>query len=192
MGLLNASYGPAPTPGRFVNGILFNVAWLAIVLSHSSLLAVAITAAYLSTHFLFIGKGRAELQLIVVVTLCGAFVDQLLFRTGVFNLAGQPALAPLWLTCLWPVFASTLMHSFAALQNRLVLAAVVGALGGTLSYTAGVRLTPVDFGSPLWSPIILGALWAAVFPAVLRFAARLSDPDDALQSWVPEARRALD
>ncbi len=93
-----------------------------------------------------------------------------------FNLAGQPALAPLWLACLWPVFATTLMHSFAVLQNRLLLAAVCGALGGALSYIAGVRLSAMEFASPLWGPVLLGALWAAVFPLLLQVAARLRSP----------------
>jgi hypothetical protein len=98
----------------------------------------------------------------------------------------------LWLACLWPVFATTLMHTFAGLQNRVFLAVVFGALGGALSYTAGVRLTTIEFGSPLWGPFILGALWAVVFPLLLVFAARLSKPGDPLQRWMPAERRALD
>ncbi len=192
MTLLRARYWPAPAPARFVNGILFNLSWFAIVLTHSSLIAVAIVVVHLLVHFRCMGKGTAELRLIAAVTLCGAVVDQLLFRIGVFNLAGQSALAPLWLACLWPVFATTLMHTFAGLQNRVVLAVVLGALGGALSYTAGVRLTDIEFGSPLWGPFILGALWAVVFPLLLIVAARLSSPGDPLQAWMPAQRRALD
>lgn len=192
MTLLRARYWPAPAPARFINGILFNLSWFAIVLTHSSVIAVAIVVVHLMAHFRFIGKGTAELRLIAAVTLCGAVVDQSLFRIGVFNLAGQPALAPLWLACLWPVFATTLMHTFAGLQNRVFLAVVFGALGGALSYTAGVRLTTIEFGSALWGPFILGALWAVFFPLLLVFAARLSKPGDPLQRWMPAERRALD
>jgi Protein of unknown function (DUF2878) len=187
MALLHARYWPAPAPAKFVNGVLFNLSWFAIVLTHSSLIAVAIAVAHLVAHFRFMGKGRAELRLIAVVTLGGAVVDQLLFRIGVFNLAGQPALAP-----LWPVFATTLMHAFAVFQNRVSLAVVFGALGGALSYTAGVRLTDIDFGSPLWGPVILGMLWAIIFPLLLTIAARLIGQVDPLQTWTPVERRALD
>lgn len=192
MTLLRARYWPAPAPARFINGILFNLSWFAIVLTHSSLIAVAIVLVHLLAHFRLMGKGTAELRLIAAVTLGGAVLDQLLFRIGVFNLAGLPALAPLWLACLWPVFATTLMHTFAGLQHRVSLAVVLGALGGALSYTAGVRLTAIEFGSPLWGPVVLGALWAVGFPLLLALSARLSTSGDPLQAWVPAERRALD
>jgi hypothetical protein len=183
---------PAPVPAKFVNAVLFNLSWFAIVLTQSSLVAVAIVVVHLLVHFRLMGKGRAELALIAAVTLCGIALDQLLFRSGVFNLAGQPAPAPLWLACLWPVFATTLMHAFAGFQQRIFLAVMLGAVGGALSYTAGVRLTSIDFGSPLWGPVILAALWAVVFPLLLMLSARCSGPGDPLQAWTPAERRAID
>lgn len=182
----------APVPAKFVNAVLFNLSWVAIVLTQSSLIAAAIVVVHLLAHFRLMGKGRAELRLIVAVTLCGIAVDQMLFASGVFNLAGQVALAPLWLACLWPVFATTLMHAFAGFQHRFLLATIFGAAGGGLSYIAGVRLTAIDFGSPLWGPIILAAMWAVVFPMLLMLAGRLSRPDDTLQAWTPAERRAVD
>ncbi len=179
-------------PVNIVNIVLFNISWFAIVLSQSSLVAPLIVGIHLLLHWRVMGKGKDELRLIGGVTLCGVVVDQLLFKTGVFNLAGQPALAPLWLSCLWPVFASTLMHSLVVFQNRIALAAVCGALGGALSYIAGVRMSAVDFASPLWGPVLLGTLWAVIFPLLMQIAARLQSQRDALQSWSPQARRAFD
>ena len=183
---------PAPVPAKFVNAVLFNLSWFAIVLTQSSLLALAILVVHLVAHFRFIGRGGGEVYLIAAVTVFGACVDQVLFRTGVFNLLGQPALAPVWLTCLWPVFATTLMHAFAGFQHRIFLAIIFGAVGGSLSYTAGVRLTTVDFGAPLWGPVVLGVLWAVVFPLLLMLSARLSSPGDPRQAWTPAERRAFD
>ena len=179
-------------PVNIINIVLFNISWFAIVLSQSTLVAPIIVGIHLLLHWLVMGKGKDELRLIGGVTLCGVVVDQLLFKTGVFNLAGQPALAPLWLSCLWPVFASTLMHSLVGFQNRIALAVVCGALGGALSYIAGVRMSAVDFASPLWGPVLLGALWAVIFPLSVQVAARLQSQRDALQSWSPQARRAFD
>jgi Protein of unknown function (DUF2878) len=179
-------------PVNIVNIVLFNISWLAIVLSQSSLVAPMIVGIHLLLHWLVMGKGKDELRLIGGVTLCGVIVDQLLFQAGVFNLAGQPALAPLWLSCLWPVFASTLMHSLVVFQNRIAFAAMCGALGGALSYIAGVRMSAVDFASPLWGPVLLGTLWAVIFPLLMQIAARLQSQRDALQSWSPHGRRAFD
>ncbi len=179
-------------PTNIANAILFNLSWIGIVLTQSALIAPVIVVVHLLLHFRIMGKGKGELRLIVGATLCGAVIDQLLFKFGVFNIAGQPALAPLWLTCLWPLFATTLMHSFAAFQNRVLLATVFGAVGGVLSYSAGVRLSAVEFGSQLWGPIIVGVLWAVVFPLMLKWSASLSRQPDALQSWSPQVRRAFD
>ena len=179
-------------PVNIVNIVLFNISWFAIVLSQSPLVAPIIVGIHLLLHWLVMGKGKDELRLIGGVTLCGVVIDQLLFKTGVFNLGGQPAMAPLWLSCLWPIFASTLMHSLVGFQNKVALAVVSGALGGALSYIAGVRMSAVDFASPFWGPVLLGTLWAFMFPFLMQVAARLQIQRDALQSWSPPARRAFD
>jgi hypothetical protein len=177
---------------NLANALLFNLSWLAIVLTQSPVIAPLVVAMHLLLHGVVIGAGHGELRLIAGVTLGGAILDQALFRAGVFNLAGQPALAPLWLACLWPVFATTLMHSFAVLQNRIVLAAACGAVGGALSYIAGVRLSAIEFASTLWGPVLLALLWAAIFPLLLQVAARLQGRPDALQAWHPRVPRAFD
>ena len=185
-------YAPAHLPAKLGNAVLFNLSWFAILVTHSSVIALAILVLHLALPFALLGKGRSEAVLIAGVTLVGAALDQLLFLTGVFTLAGQSALAPFWLACLWPVFATTLMHAFDGLQRRPVLAAAAGALGGALSYIAGARLTAVEFSSPLWGPLVIALLWAVLFPLLLKCAARLSGPGDPLQAWEPAVRRAFD
>jgi Protein of unknown function (DUF2878) len=180
------------TGGKLVNGVLFNVSWFAILVTQSSSVALAIMVLHLVVHFLVLAKGRAELQLIAIVALVGLTLDQLLFLLGVFNLSGTSALAPLWLSCLWPVFATTLMHAFSSLQGRPFLASVIGAVGGALSYVAGTRLTVVEFDSPFLGPLVIGALWAVLFPLFLRLAAHLGTSSDPLQSWEPSAQKAFD
>ena len=179
-------------PASLLNAMMFNLSWFAIILTQSALLAPVIALVHLLLHFRLLGAGKNELALVVWVTLVGMVLDQLLFLLGVFNLSGQPALAPLWLACLWPVFATTLMHAFAMLRGRVVLAIAVGALGGAFSYMAGVRLSAVEFGAPVWGPFIVGATWAILFPTLLLLATKFTVADDALQAWDPGAERALD
>lgn len=192
MSSLKLRNAPARFPAKLGNAVLFNLSWIAIVMTHSSVIALAIVVLHLAVHFVLLGKGRSEAVLVAGVTLLGAVLDQLLFLTGVFTLAGQPALAPFWLACLWPVFATSLMHAFEGLQHRPSLAAVVGAVGGALSYFAGARLTAVEFSSPLWGPTVIALLWAVLFPLLLKCATRLSRHSDPLQSWEPAVRRAFD
>lgn len=177
---------------RLANALLFNLSWFAIVVTQDTAVALAIVVLHLTAHVLLVGRDRRELLLIALVSLAGLAVDQGLFLSGVFTLNGQAALAPLWLSCLWPVFATTLLHAFASLHERPWLAALVGGVGGALSYIAGVHLSDVDFASPLWGPVIVGALWALLFPLLLAWAARLHRGADPLQAWEPTAQRAFD
>lgn len=149
------------------NGTLFNLSWLAIVLTHSALLGPVIVLLHLAVHFRFFAYGMVEAKYILIVAVAGLLLDQLLFLSGVLASAGGALLAPLWLSCLWPVLATTMMHAFSGLQTRRSLAALVGAIGGALSYMAGTRLSDVAFGSEFWGPIALGIAWAVLFPALL-------------------------
>jgi hypothetical protein len=152
------------------NGLIFNISWFAIVYTHSPYWAPAIVVMHLLLHFSTMGRGVAELRFVMGVSLLGFTLDQILFAAGVFQSPHSVAFAPLWISCLWPVLATTFMHAFSTLQHRLTLASIAGAIGGGLSYVAGTRMSDVDFVSPLWGPIFMASLWAVLFPLLLVLA----------------------
>jgi hypothetical protein len=152
------------------NGLMFNVSWLAIVASESLLIAPLVVLVHVTIHQLWIGRGRRELWFIAGCALFGLLLDQLLFAVGLFTLNGQAALAPLWLTCLWPVMATTFDHAFVTLQKQLTLAGILGGIGGLSSYYAGTSMSSVDFADPVYGPVIIGGLWALLFPAMAAVA----------------------
>ncbi len=157
-------------PYRLLNGVMFNVAWLGIVMSQSALIAPAVATLLLISHFALMGEGYRELRFIAGFTLVGICIDQLLFRVGVFTIAGSIAGPPLWITCLWPALGTTFMHAFAGLNGKPLLAAAVGGVGGAASYIAGTRLTQVSFAADISGPMILALLWAVIFPIALAIA----------------------
>ncbi|MDJ0879594.1 MAG: DUF2878 family protein [Halieaceae bacterium] len=152
------------------NGLLFNLSWLAIVTSQSLLIAPLVVVVHLTIHQLWIGRGLRELQFIAGCSLFGLLLDNLLFAVGVFTLDGRAALAPLWLTCLWPVLATTFDHAFASLQRQLTLAGILGGIGGIMSYYAGTSMSAIGFADPAYGLAIIGALWAGLFPAMAAMA----------------------
>jgi len=158
-----------------LNGLLFNASWLAIVYFHSNPVALGVTAAHLAIHLRTIGYGGREAAFIGAVTLLGCVVDTLLFASGVLLVDGQPAMAPLWLGCLWPVLATTMGHAFASLRSHLWAAVLLGAAGGWGSYSLGIALTPVDFAAEPAGPLVLAGLWAILFPLLVHFASRLEE-----------------
>lgn len=151
-----------------INGLMFNITWLIIVTSESAVIAPSAALLHLLIHFVVMGKGYIELKVIFQVALLGVVVDQLLFYFQVFTVDGQAALPPLWMFCLWPVLATTIMHAFSSLQNRYLLAAVLGGVGGVASFVAGTRLTGVEFASALFGPVIIAVVWAALLPLLLQ------------------------
>ncbi|MEH6592582.1 MAG: DUF2878 domain-containing protein [Halioglobus sp.] len=153
-----------------MNGLLFNVSWFAIIYTQSTILAPLLASLHLIVHFSLMGRGLPEAAFILGVTVLGILVDQTLFYLGVFTVNGQAALAPLWITCIWPVLATTCMHAFRGLSHHSWLAALFGAIGGAGSYIAGTSLTDVQFGSAVWGPWIMAALWMILFPVLLSLA----------------------
>jgi len=159
------------TRRKLANGLLFNLSWLAIVGTESSLPAPPVVAVHLLVHYIWFSRPLAEWLLIAGVALFGALLDQALFALDLFRLEGRPAPAPLWLSCLWPVLATTLIHAFGFLQRHLLLAAALGALGGAGSYYTGTAMSSVDFRDPLAGTLLIGVLWTALLP-LLALAAR--------------------
>lgn len=151
-----------------INGLMFNISWLLIVGFETALVAVSVALLHLLIHFAVMGKGYIELKVVIQVVLIGVVVDQLLFYFEVFTVAGQAALPPLWMACLWPVLATTLMHAFSSLQSRYLLAVVVGGIGGVAAFVAGTRLTDVAFASAFFGPVIIAIVWALLFPLLLQ------------------------
>ncbi len=151
-----------------LNGLMFNITWLIIVTSESAVIAPCAALLHLLIHFAVMGKGAIELKVIFQVALIGVVVDQLMFYLQVFTVAGSAALPPVWMFCLWPVLATTVMHAFSSLQSRYFLAAVLGGVGGVASFIAGTRLTSVEFASAVFGPAIIAVVWAALFPLLLQ------------------------
>jgi len=157
---------------KLVNGLLFNASWLLIVLGQSAWLAWLVAAAHVSLHLWIMGRGRSEFQFIVACTAFGLVLDQLLFASGLLlQPGGGPA--PLWLSALWPVLATTSLHAFSSLARFWWLAALLGAVGGYGSYRLGASLTEVSFGLSPLTDSVLAALWAGLFPAMLWTARRM-------------------
>lgn len=151
-----------------INIIAFQIAWATAVLL-GDIYALAVTCIYLIIHQVFLLKGSREWILIVVIVLLGTLVDTLFTAMGILDFGKTLIVIPLWLICLWVMFATTLCHSLRWFKNNLLLAAGFAAVAGPFSYFAGARLNDVELGQPLWcSLLILSLWWACVFPVTLK------------------------
>lgn len=77
-------------------------------------------------------------------------------------------LPPLWLTCLWVLFGTTMGYAMRVFHGRLWTSAAVGALFAPMSYFGGARLAGVPLMQPEWFALLLIALlWAVIFPLLI-------------------------
>ena len=72
---------------------------------------------------------------------------------------------------LWALFASTMNISLNWLHDRKVLAMLIGAVAGPLSYWSGARLGALQLSNPSAAIIYLSIGWAAIVPVLLKIAA---------------------
>lgn len=163
-------------------GILFNMAlyyagWLACVLGAArgqwiggALIGIALAMLHLGMST----QPRIELRLMMTVLPIGVAVDSVQTALGLLRFdAGQPVrwLAPVWIGVMWMLFAITLRYAFHALDGRVGLAALIGAVGGPAAFYAGHRLQAVQFHpAPGLSLFVLALVWCALFPFLMRIA----------------------
>lgn len=154
-----------------VNALLFQLGWWTCILAGNGPW-LWIVAAVLAIHLLWTSSWHAEGKLLISVLLAGCALDSFLLNLGVFQLSSESKIIPLWWALLWPLLGSTLNHSLAWSAKPWWLASLVGAIGGPLSYYAGVQLAGVQMPHGQWPTLLLLALiWAGVLPLLHAFSA---------------------
>jgi hypothetical protein len=148
-----------------VNAVVFQIAWLLCVLG-GSMVAVVVTAFVLALHFQWVRDQQREAAFLLQCVAVGLACDLSLIYSGVLITAG--ALPPLWLTCLWPLFGSTVGYALRPFHGRFLLCVAGGALLAPLSYLGGVRLSGISLLEPTWLALtIIGMIWAVIFPLLV-------------------------
>lgn len=130
----------------------------------------------------------AEITMLVYASCLGLACDATLLAFRLIRYApglglGPDWLAPVWMTALWPAFATTLNHSLGWLRSQPLCAAAFGAVAGPLAYGGGVALGAASWpaGAAAGLAAIAG-LWAVALPLLSTLAAvtlAATTPDEA-------------
>ena len=169
---------------------LFKIGWLSCVYGAAS--GMAVEGCLLALLIVAFSVKRAshvqsELITVALITLVGLLWETLMASQQLMIYAGQtgsqlsgPVLAPYWLVVMWALFATTINQSMGWLKDRLIVAAVMGALFGPLAFVAGEKLGAVVFVNESAAMTMLAVGWAILMPAVCVIArmveARYSAP----------------
>jgi len=157
------------------NFVVFQIAWFTCIGSvarNLSSLGLAVIAIAVGIHFLSVRRRIDAMSLAACSLLVGVIVESILVMTHATRFdrnALAIGIAPLWMIALWALFSTTLNVSMRWLRGKYVLAIVLGAVAGPLSYLAGSKMgaltLPLDY-----SLIIIGACWAVAMPVLLASA----------------------
>lgn len=164
-----------------INIVAFKIGWLSAVLGGANGMALvgsAIVMISIAVHLIVVSEPARELTLILAVGIVGLAADSIPVSAGWLTYAHGTlvaGVAPYWIVAMWMLFATTLNVTFRWLQNRLFLAAVIGAIAGPASYYAGSTMGAVEFTQPVPAVVALSATWMLLFPAFLMLAGYLGN-----------------
>lgn len=176
----------------WISLIGYQVVWFAAVIGAGrglvwpAVLGMLIYAAWQLTHSL---QWLVDLKLMTTAVALGLLLDGVLLHAGWLTYAtAWPAstMSPAWMLALWATFALTFTQSLKYLQNRLLLASLLGAIGGPLAYLSTARgWHAVTFAPPTWHALLcLCIAWALITPLLARLARHWSGIDTSAPLWL--------
>lgn len=161
---------------QLINFVAFQLGWFACVLSAASnkpSIGIVCAILLLCLHFFLSTQARRDLVLITSIALIGSSWDSLLtwqqlmiFSSGQYH----HNLAPVWISGMWLMFATTINVSLRWLYGRYVLAAILGAIAGPLAYQAGAALGAVTLPQPVITMLVMSIGWALLMPLFIKLA----------------------
>lgn len=163
------------TRARAINALLYQLGWIACVVGGNAWALLAL-ALFVPLHRRCCVPRPAEWGFVLLAAALGLAMDLGWQRAGVITFHGVIGfgVAP-WLVVLWLMFATTLTHALAALQTRLALAALLGAIAGPASYLAGIALGAASTPLAAWRfAALLAAGWLLLMPLLAWLARRAS------------------
>ena len=169
-----------------LNAIAFKVAWLSTIFGGANELPMLGPLAVMiavGLHLWFAAEPHRELTLVAITGAIGLAWDSVIVSAGWMSYPSGTfiaGLAPYWILGMWMLFATTLNVTFRWLHSRMLLAAVMGAVFGPLSYMAGSAAGAVQLNNPTAVYITLSVSWALLMPGLLMLARQLDGTQPAI------------
>jgi len=158
--------------------VIGQLGWFACVLSAAHdvpWIGVATAIVLAAVHLAWVDRPLQEFKLLVSVVVMGAIWESMPVATGLLEYPNGTVLsgaAPYWILALWALFAAQFNTAFGWLKQRMLLASMLGAIVGPMSFRAGAALGAVRFVEPLPATVALAIGWAILMPALILFSRR--------------------
>ncbi len=157
---------------RVINSAFFYGGWTALVVFAAEGApgkGLLILMAILAVHFYLSHQRMKDAIFLISVTIAGCIIDTCLQAFGVLMYASPNPyiswISPFWMMGVYVLFAAAVDYSLIWMRSYLLAAAILGAIGGVMSYIAGAKLGGVEFLLPNeWSLVVIGIVWFIFMP----------------------------
>jgi hypothetical protein len=176
-----------------INFVAFQLGWFSSVIGAAKQMPWLGPVAFLVVlllHLRMVRRPLAEVGLVIACGIIGMLFDSLLVAAGWVTYPSglfSDILAPYWIVTMWMLFGTTLNMSLGWLKGRPLLAALMGVIGGPLSYIAGHKLGGIEFLNYHAAIAALAVGWALFMPLLMTLASRLDGVSDPFK---PQAARS--
>ena len=165
---------------QILNFLLYQVSWFACLLGAASSRpwwGITIAICLIGIHLNLTTDRSNQMKMMVIAIAIGLVVDSTLLILGVYSFPSGTIVAwlpPLWMTVLWPQFATTFRYCLKWLSKRYVICAGFGFLGAPLAFLGGEQLGAVSILPPRFTHLLtLGFLWSVAIPILIYASDRI-------------------
>lgn len=150
-----------------INAVLFKCLWLSCAFGTAKGLLWPAVIAFLALCIYQLWPSRrhpADFKVLAASLMLGILCDTVWIQSGMLEFTdARPwkEASPLWILLLWMGFALTINHCLSWLKSNWGLTALMGLIGGPMSYIAGAKIGALTFhASTLKLTIALAIAWA--------------------------------
>ena len=169
-----------------LNAVAFKVAWVSTIFGGANglpMLGPLAVMIAIGIHLSRAAEPRREFTLVAITGAIGLAWDSVMHSAGWISYSSctfLPGLAPYLILCICMQFATTLKYTFRRLHSRMLLATMMVAEFGPLSYMAGSAAGAVVLNNPTAVYITLSVSWALLMPGLLLLARQLDGTQPAV------------
>ena len=167
------------------NKILFNIIgfyfcwWISIYAASKEnyYIGPVVVIIFLFIHTFKVISYNSEILFLFVCYLIGFLIDTFFLRLGIIEYKGflseNYQLAPVWVTCLWVCFGSSISHSFKWVKGQYKILALLGAISGPIIYFSASKAGALFFNFNYYYLLIVCACWSLFLPMIVYISDRM-------------------
>lgn len=165
-------------PHLIFHVLAYYLAWFACILlaaknqggyAFGIVMAIAVLQIFWQ---IFVAKRTRGLGLMIALfTLLGTLSDTLLMKCGLLRFSSDffnGTFSPPWMISLWIIFSVTFYAVLDSFYKRYLLLSLLSFIFFPLAYLAGAQMKAAQFPHGYVSSIIVGFVWALLFPLCLK------------------------